>query len=337
MNKKRISLVLGSGGARGLAHIGVIRWLIEHNYEIKSISGCSIGALIGGFHALGKLNIFEEWICGMSRLERFRLLDVSWKSGGLIHGDKIMSKLIELGGDQKIETLSIPYTAVAVDLVNGKEVWMDKGSLFEAIRASISLPLIFKPAIRNGRQMIDGGCLNPVPVSPTFKDISLKDKIDFTIAVNLNGTVDENVIPNNQRRRRSTDQLLTIEEKENYKKENKQKENKQKEIKKSKDDKDSLFYNSLSKVSQTVVNYTSKFSSNKTNRLSNDIGFSEVANQAFDAMQSVIARHKLAAYPPDYVVEVARNVRSTLNFECAEEMIDLGYKRAEECLREITI
>ncbi len=319
MNKKTVSLVLGSGGARGLAHIGVIRWLIEHNFEIKSISGCSMGALVGGFYALGKLNTFEKWICEMSKLERFRLLDVSWKSGGLLEGNKIMNKLIDLGGEQDIENLSIPYTAVAVDLANGKEVWMDRGSIFAAIRASMSLPLIFKPAIRNGRQMIDGGCLNPVPVSPTLKDNTVNDNIDFTIAVNLNGKIEHN-IKEREKKIIIEDKILT---------------NPQEENKTSKNIIDSIFGNRLSQVSQSFADYKAKFSAKKTRRLSPEIRFSEVANQAFDAMQSVIARHKLAAYPPDYTVEVPRNVCGTLNFERSKEMIHLGYQKAEEGLSRI--
>ena len=140
---KTVSLVLGSGGARGLAHIGVIEALKEHDYEIASIAGCSVGALIGGIYAAGELDKFEEWVRGVSKLEIVNLLDVAWQSDGLVKGDKIIDKLVDLVGDQQIEDLPISFTAVATDITNGGEVWLSKGRLFDAIRASISLPLFF--------------------------------------------------------------------------------------------------------------------------------------------------------------------------------------------------
>ena len=312
MAKKTVSLVLGSGGARGLIHIGVIRWLVEHDYDIKSISGCSMGALVGGIYAMGKLDIFEKWICEMTKLDTLLLLDVSWKSGGLIQGDKLINKLIELVGDQDIETLPIPYTAIATDLKNGKEVWMDTGPLFEAIRASISLPMFFKPAIRNGLQMIDGGCLNPVPVSPT-----LRDNNDLTIAVNLDGNIDQRL-----------NAVQTVTEVDVDIESNDFKNN-------DLDEENDTDPTRLSKLSQLVTSYSSKFSKKKAEKLISSVGVSEVASQAFDAMQNIIARHKLAAHPPDYTVKVARNTCGTLEFERAKEMIELGYQKAEEFLGDI--
>ncbi|MEG3694600.1 patatin-like phospholipase family protein, partial [Vibrio coralliirubri] len=142
---KTISLVLGSGGARGLVHVGVIRWLIEHGYQIKSISGCSIGALIGGVYAAGKLDEFEEWVTSIDQGDMAMLLDFSWQSSGIFKGDKIIDTLRGLIGEISIEDLPIPYTAVAANVADEKEVWLQSGSLFDAIRASISLPLFFTP------------------------------------------------------------------------------------------------------------------------------------------------------------------------------------------------
>lgn len=181
---KNISLVLGSGGARGMAHVGVIRWLEEHDYVIQSISGCSMGSLIGGFYAAGKLDAFTDWICNISTFDMVKLLDFKG-SGGLVSGETLMKKLNELLGEHKIEDLSIKYTAIAADVKGEKEIWINHGSLSDAIRASISLPLFFTPYELNGRMLIDGGVLNPVPIAPTFHD-----KTDLTIAVNLGGTVD---------------------------------------------------------------------------------------------------------------------------------------------------
>lgn len=182
---KNVSLVLGSGGARGMAHAGVIRWLEEHGYSIQSISGCSMGSLIGGFYAAGKLDTFTDWICNTNTFDLVKLLDFKG-SGGLVSGETLMKKLDELLGEQHlIEALPIKYTAIAADVKAEKEIWINKGSLLETIRASISLPLFFTPYELNGRMLIDGGVLNPVPIAPTFHD-----KTDITIAVNLGGTVD---------------------------------------------------------------------------------------------------------------------------------------------------
>lgn len=198
MTTKNISLVLGSGGARGLAHIGVIHWLEENDFKIKSISGCSMGALIGGVYAKGKLDDFEHWVRAINKVDIVTLLDISWSKTGLVKGDKIIDALTDLVGDQLIEELPIGFTAVAADIKNEKEVWIQSGKLFDAIRASISLPLFFTPFNRNGEDLIDGGVLNPVPIAPTFGD-----ETDITIAVNLGGDVDiqpskteENTRPN---------------------------------------------------------------------------------------------------------------------------------------------
>lgn len=188
MKRKRVSLVLGSGGARGMAHIGVIRWLVEHNYKIESISGCSMGALVGGFYAAGKLDIFTKWLIEVDGIDLVKLLDFSG-SGGLVSGDKIVAKMKELVGDCLIEELPIKFTAVAADIDAEKEIWINKGSLLGAIRASTSLPLFFAPYLYNGKSLVDGGVLNPVPIAPTFED-----NTDITIAVNLGG---ERLLKNN--------------------------------------------------------------------------------------------------------------------------------------------
>jgi len=181
MKKKTVSLVLGSGGARGLAHVGVIKYLEEHNYDIQSISGCSIGALIGGFYAAEKLDVYVEWLKKIDTFDMLKLLDFKG-SGGLVSGERLMKELEKLVGEHKIEDLPIKFTAVATDIESEKEVWINKGSLLNAIRASISLPLFFTPHIYNGKALVDGGALNPVPIAPTFHD-----ETDVTIAVNLGG------------------------------------------------------------------------------------------------------------------------------------------------------
>lgn len=295
--KKCISLVLGSGGARGLAHIGIIKWLVENNYQIKSISGCSIGALIGGVYAAGKLDEFEQWVCGLSKLDIISLLDISWSTSGLLRGDKIIDTLFKLLGDQTIEALPLQFTAVAADIKNEKEVWINSGCLFDAIRASISLPLFFTPVERKGVQLIDGGVLNPVPIAPTFSD-----NTDFTVAVNLGGVIDlDRVEPDTL-----MDVVDSIED---------------------------------LPLQQKIGHYIKQFGDNLalTNSKPPTWKAYDVADQAFDAMQSTIARLKLAAYPADYNIVIPRNACGTLEFDRAKEMIALGYQSAHKALHLDTI
>ena len=186
MAKQRISLVLGSGGARGLAHIGAIRCLEEHDFEIGYIAGSSIGALIGGIYAAGKLDTYTEWVCELQRRDIMRLLDWSFSHGALFRGERIMDVLETMVGEHRIEDLPIGFTAVATEINDKREVWLNKGPLFDAIRASIAIPLVFAPVERDGLVLVDGGLINPVPIGPT-----LNDETAWTIAVDLNGHAEQ--------------------------------------------------------------------------------------------------------------------------------------------------
>ena len=180
--QQTVSLVLGSGAARGLAHIGVIECLIEHGYRIDSISGASMGALVGGIYAAGRLDSYKQWVLALEKMDVLRFLDLAFSSEGLFKGDRLMDALREMVGDHRIEDLPIAYTAVACDLERQREVWLTDGSLFDAIRASIAIPTVFTPHRYRGMRLLDGGLLNPVPIAPTFRDFT-----DLTIAVDLNG------------------------------------------------------------------------------------------------------------------------------------------------------
>lgn len=189
--------------------------------------------------------------------------------------------------------LSIPYTAVAADISNEKEVWLQRGSLTQAIRASISLPLYLMPIELNGRILIDGGVLNPVPIAPTFADHS-----DITLAVNLAGELSHKI--------------------EDF-------EINQVDISEQEQDLDMPFHRKVSDYFGSLTEKASRI----------DLGMYDIANQAFDAMQSTIARQKLAAYPPDITVEIARDACGTFEFERTAEMIDLGYERAGHALKHL--
>ena len=187
-----VSLVLGSGGARGLAHIGVIQWLTENGYVIRSIAGSSMGALVGGIYATNKLEVYAEWVLALERMHVLRLLDPTLGSPGLFKGERIINALRQLIGDCNIEDLPIAFTAIATDLDSGDEVWLRQGNLFDAIRASMATPLVFTPFMHGERLLIDGAVVNPVPVAPT-----LEDTTDLTIVVDLSGPAAEHPLAAN--------------------------------------------------------------------------------------------------------------------------------------------
>ncbi|MGO9317234.1 MAG: patatin-like phospholipase family protein [Terracidiphilus sp.] len=296
---KTVSLVLGSGGARGLAQIGVIHWLEENDFKIKSIVGCSIGAVIGGIYAAGKLDVYEQWVRALTRVDVLTLLDLSWDKSGLVRGEKIINTLKGLIGEQLIENLPIAFTAVATDLGSQKEVWIRSGSLFDAMRASFAIPLFFTPFRLKGLDLVDGGVLNPVPIAPTFGD-----QTSITIAVNLNGPDEAHQEPPIAPAAPQSPPS-PLREKINH------------------------FIARFQPSPKTST--PSGGSRDLGGAVSRDWGPYEIAAQAFEAMQSSIARQKLAAYPPDMVIDIPRNVCKTLEFERAAEVIAVGYKKAKMC------
>ncbi len=162
---KDVALVLSSGGARGFAHIGAINELESRGYNITSVAGTSMGALVGGIYASGRLREFEEWVSSLDMMEVLRLTDVTLSSNGFVKGNRIIEKLKEIVHDHDIEDLPIPYCAIATDLIRGRERIFNNGSLFNAIRASISIPTFFQPYKLGGDYFVDGGLVNPIPIN----------------------------------------------------------------------------------------------------------------------------------------------------------------------------
>ena len=182
MNTKDVALALSSGGARGLAHIGAIEELESNGYHITSIAGCSMGALIGGVYAAGKLEEFREWMKTIDRKKMLELTDFSFSINHLVKGNRIIEAIMDFVPDIAIEELPIPYCAVATDLKAGREVVIDKGSLFEAIRASISLPSFYEPIQRDDMILIDGGVINPIPLNRVKRNAG-----DILVGVDVSG------------------------------------------------------------------------------------------------------------------------------------------------------
>ena len=256
---KTVSLVLGSGGARGYAHIGAIEELIAQGFDIRSVAGASMGALVGGIYAAGQLDAYRDWARGLQKFDVLRLLDWTFR-GGLIKGDRIIGWLRELIGDVAIENLPIPYTAVAVDILAQREVWFTRGPLFDAIRASIAIPTVFRPHHYEGRVLVDGGLLNPVPITPTLRDLT-----DCTIAVDLNAAPDD-------------------------------------------------------------------ADSGPAPDANTDPGLLETFARSLDTVQATLTRFKLAAQPPDLVVQIPRNAGAFYEFHRAPELIEVGRARTRAAL-----
>jgi len=179
---KDVALVLSSGGARGLAHIGAIEELEAQGYRITSIAGCSMGALIGGVYAAGKLKEFREWMKTIDRKKMLKLTDFSLGFSHIVKGTRIIEAIMEFVPDMPIEKLPIPYCAVSTDWKAGREVVFRKGSLFEAIRASISLPAFYEPVQRDGMILIDGGVTNPIPLNRVVRHDG-----DILVGVDVSG------------------------------------------------------------------------------------------------------------------------------------------------------
>ncbi len=180
MKKRKVALVLAGGGARGVAHIGAIEELERQGFEISAVAGTSMGALVGGMYASGHLEPFKEWMCALDRYKVFSLVDFSFSSEGLVKGNRVIQAMKELVPDVKIGEMPVPFAAVAADLLTGREVVIDRGGLYDAIRASISIPSVFRPVRRNGMVLIDGGTVNPLPLNRVRRE-----KGDMLVAVDV--------------------------------------------------------------------------------------------------------------------------------------------------------
>ncbi|MGB5774629.1 MAG: patatin-like phospholipase family protein [Sedimenticolaceae bacterium] len=307
--KKTISLVLGSGGARGLAHIGVIRVLQRHGWEIGSIAGSSIGALIGAFYAAGKLEDYAEWVQELTELNVLRYLDIAWGGAGMLKGQMLMETLQDFVGRHRIEDLPIPLTIVATDVLSRKEVWLRRGDLFDAIRASIAVPTIFTPHVVNDRPLLDGGILNPVPIAPT-----LQDPTDAVIAVSLSG-VPKTIGEGNRLRASATSAEGS---RHRY----------QKKIE--------AFIDQL----QARLGLENENENEEEDADADEqpmLSLTDAALLSLDAMQASIARCMLAAYPPDLLIEVPINTCGAHEFYRAREVIAAGEFWAEGAIERFGI
>ena len=311
----KVALALGSGGARGYAHIGAIQVLEERGLEIAGIAGSSMGALVGGVHAAGKLPEYTDWATSLTQFEVLRLLDLSLTAPGVIRAEKVFAKVKELVGSQTIEELPIPYTAIATDLLARKEVWFQRGPLDVAIRASIAIPSIITPVVLNGRLLTDGGLLNPVPIAPVAAV-----RADVVVAVSLHGDARGQA---DGAPAAETAEARPIEEW------------------------GERFRRGAARVldSDAVRSLTSRFGTVEAvddevpvepepgfEDLPAGLGRYDMMNLSIEAMQSVLQRYRFAGNPPDVLVSIPKDACRSLDFHRAADMVELGRTLTTEAL-----
>lgn len=299
MKKKTVSLVLGSGGARGLAHIGVIEALEEAGYEIKAVAGTSMGAAVGAVYVLGKLKAFKEWFSSLTKFGVWRRIDFTFSSQGFVRGEKLFEEMAGIvEGDKNIEDLEIPFTAVAADLHTGQEVWINQGSIFDAVRASIAIPTVFTPKILHDRELIDGGILNPTPIEPI-----LEEKNDLIIVVNLNA-------------RMSSFQPKQVVEAAD----------------KATDDYDTAFPEP-SKPGHFLFRSKWLHKLPKVNMIKHHLNYIGLTTRSIEVMQDKITEYTFHLYQPDIVINISREISGGFDFHRATELIELGKKACETALK----
>ncbi|WP_346797493.1 patatin-like phospholipase family protein [Halomonas sp. Bachu 37] len=310
----KVALVLGSGGARGYAHIGVIEALEARGYEIISIAGCSMGALVAGVYATGMLSAYRDWVCELDYLDVLKLVDVTWSPMGAMRASKVMSKLESLVGDVLIEDLPIPLTAVATDLVRQREVWFQEGSLLRAIRASIAVPGVITPLHLGDQVLVDGGLLNPLPIMP----VVAAHQADLVVAVNVTAhspqpvTLEE-LLPANG--------LAATQVQQQQARDN------------------SGWLDEVREATRRMwegmggaSNETGLESESDEIRGKREWSKLNMIMESFDITQAALAKYKVAGYPPDVLIEVPKTVCGAYEFHRAVDLIRLGRHLADQAL-----
>jgi NTE family protein len=306
---KRVALVLGSGGARGYAHIGALQVLGERGYEVVALAGTSVGALVGGLHAAGRLTDYTDWVTGLTPRDVRKLLDPVLPGPGLMRLDRVLSRMSEMLEGALIEDLPIPYTAVATDIGARREVWFTSGPLEVAIRASVGIPGLITPIMVNGRLLVDGGVINPVPMEPV-----IGAHADFTMAVSLSGPKDHSEI------------LTPAKESSEQRPANEWLDR---------------FLKGAAGVWENdfVASILARFAKGEEepqrpaySPAPAGLNITDVTTMSLDTMSALITRFRLAALPPDVHVSVPGDAAKVMDFHRAEELIAIGRNLTEKAL-----
>ncbi|WKK78794.2 patatin-like phospholipase family protein [Marivirga arenosa] len=283
--KQKVALVLGSGGARGVAHIGVIEALEENGFEISAIAGSSMGAVIGGLYAAGKMQEYKDWVTHFDKIDVFKLLDFTLSWQGIVRGEKVFKEMRRLLGEFKIEDFEIPFTAVASNIRTQKEVLYNEGNLMDALRASCAIPTVLTPVYHNNEEIVDGGVLNPIPLNRVERVDG-----DILIAVDVNAAIPfEKKI------------AVTAEEVEQ-------------------DEKNKQFLDDFTaRIKSFFPN-----NNGKANNTPKKFGYFDILNRSIDLMQEKMTNLQMDIIKPDMLVQVSRNSCGTFEFYKSNELVELG-------------
>ena len=298
---EKVALVLGAGGARGLAQIGVIEALQARGLNIVAVAGSSSGALVGALFAAGKLEVFRDWLLSMSATDMLRLLDPVFGQPSLFRGERLMAALRERAGEPRIEDLPVDFTAVAVDLMRQREVWLREGDLWDAVRASIAIPGLFTPYTVHGRELVDGGLLAPLPIAAT----RLSDAHRL-IAVDMHGW------PKRPPGKPAEPEVETPPG-QGFELENGTRQR-------------------LADWIERRLGNGDQPRDKQTDPATRELGFTELMARSLDTMQAQIARVQLALDPPELVIRIPRDACQFYEFWRVRELIVIGRAEAELAL-----
>jgi len=282
---KKVSLVLSGGGARGLAHIGVIEELEKSGYEIHSVVGTSMGALVGGMYAMGELQAFKEWMCSLDRMKVFNLVDFTISAHGVVKGDKVLNRMQEIIPDRKIEDFPKYFAALSVDLIRKDEVKFEKGSFYEAVRASIAIPNVLKPVKRGKQLLVDGGLMHNLPLLH-----SKREEGDLLVAVDVGANVP--VIK------------TSIEKKETREQE-------------------SIYQKRVNEFYQQIQKWIPLDREEEEEKVEK-LGYMDLMSKTLNLMMEQQTRLQILNNPPDLLIEISRDTCGTYDFYRAAELIETG-------------
>jgi NTE family protein len=284
--KQKVALVLGSGGARGVAHIGVIEALEENGFEISSIAGSSMGAVIGGLYAAGKMQEYKDWVTHFDKIDVFKLLDFTLSLQGVVRGEKVFKEMRKLLGEFNIEEFPIPFTAVASNIRTQREVLFSEGNLMDALRASCAIPTVMTPVYHENEEIVDGGVLNPIPLNRVKRTEG-----DILIAVDVNAA-----IPFEKK------VAVTAEEVQQ-------------------DEKNKQF---LDEFTARIKRYLPTNNGKEANSTPKKLGYFDLLNRSIDLMQEKMTSLQMELIKPDMLVQISRNSCGTFEFYKSNELVELG-------------
>ena len=300
--KKKVGLVLGSGGAKGLSHIGVIKFLEEMNVKIDFITGSSIGALIGGAYASGlSIKEIEDIALETDLTSTAKLFSPGFGKSGLVSGTKVQEFLTSTLGNRNIEDLKIPFTVVATDIITGQEIHFSKGDLVEAIRASISIPIVFQPVIRNNIVLVDGGLVNPVPIN-----VAREIGADYIIAVNVMSSKNKSESKSDKKFDNKIDLEKPLE----------------------------IIPVLQRKLEDLIIDHKWIRNFIKHKEKEDLPGMKKILNQSVQIAQEKLVGLSIELYKPDVLIEPEVGNFNMFDFYKAEEIIVKGYDAAKAVLKE---